>query len=71
MPDLKNITVNGVPLEIVVREADRVERQDDDAKEIAKMRIIARPHFATRSFRNHSGAKSGKCRVIYSAGGAR
>lgn len=65
---LENITVNGVPLADVIREADRTERLTEEQKEQARMRLVARPHFATRSFRNHSGTRSGKCRVIMAAG---
>lgn len=67
MSDLTNITVNGVPLEKIIRQADRAERMTSDEREIATMKVISRVHFATNSFRNHSGTRSGRGRVIYSA----
>lgn len=70
MSDLSNITVNGVPLSNVIREADRAERMSCDEKEISRMRVIARPHYATSGIRNHSGCKSGPVRVLYSAAAA-
>lgn len=72
MSDLSNITINGVPLEKVLdgqhREEIRNQRQDVQ-KEISF--IVARSRStSTSSFRNHSGTRTGRGRVIFSAGGS-
>jgi hypothetical protein len=74
MANLKNITVNGVPLEKVIAEALGEEYRSHHNAEVKEMAVLAsmsRPS-ATHVFRNHSGARSGRGRVIYSAslGGA-
>lgn len=59
---LENITVNGVPLQAVVA--------IEIAKEVhsfTKPDVKVKTHIVTRRVRNHSGARSGRCRIIYSA----
>ena len=63
----ENISVNGIPLEQIVDQADRKEKLDFRAQELQVMGRTIRAHSSSNTFRNHSGAKSGKGRVIYSA----
>lgn len=67
--DLSNITVNGLPLTSVLEAQRKLslslqakqERNDSEVK-------FHRP-IVTRGIRNHSGSRSGRVRIIYSAGG--
>ncbi len=70
VPDLRNITMNGVPLQVVVDEEVRGEIKTHHAAEVREMNFVKRVHIPTSSFRNHSGSRSGKGRVIFHRGGA-
>jgi len=63
----EGITINGVPLAKVVDGEDRKEKLDFRAAEIQIMGKTIRAHSSTKNFRNHSGAKTGKGRVVFSA----
>lgn len=66
--DLKNITVNGVPVEMVIDEALRVEYRSHRNDELREMSMLAkRPVSSKRNIKNHSGARTSRGRVIYSA----
>lgn len=70
--DLKNITFNGVPLEIIIDEEIREEIRSNHQKEVVSLGFVvarSRTH-STSVFRNHSGARTSRGRVIFSAGGA-
>src|ERR1700722_19515208 len=74
MEKFKNITVNGVPLASVVAEEVGAEYRFHHTAEVNAMKFVAtysKSHNSA-SFRNHSGARTGRGRVIYSAsvGGA-
>lgn len=60
---LENITVNGVPLKQFVAVAITNEIQS-----VAKTenRFRKNPVASNSRVRNHSGARSGRCRIIYS-----
>jgi len=61
----EGITVNGVALAEVVDAEDRKEKQDFRAQEITIMGKTIRAHATTNKFKNHSGAKTGKGRVLF------
>ena len=67
--NLKNITVNGVPLKIYVDEEAKQEIRSQHSVEVGSLNRGIKPHIITSSVRNHSGARSSHGRVIYSAGG--
>jgi hypothetical protein len=66
--DLSNITVNGVPLEIVVDQEHRSEINHHQQYEMRNLAHATRSHIVSKNNRNISGSRSGKCRVIMSAG---
>lgn len=67
MKDLRNITVNGVPLENVLAEETVREFKSAHADTVAQLNVFKRIHNSTATFRNHSRARSGKGRVIFAA----
>jgi hypothetical protein len=68
MPDLSNITVNGVPLKVYVDEEVRDEIQSHRNFEVGTLAKTTRTHITSKNQKNISGARSGKCRVIMQAG---
>ncbi len=67
-----HVTVEGVPLEEVIAEEVAEEYRTHQMKEIKNMAVLvamSRSN-ATAKLRNHSGARTGRGRVIYTAGGA-
>jgi len=67
MADLKNITVNGVPLERVIEEEIRAEYRNHRNEEVDGMaRLVAMSKSSIRS-RSHniSGARTGRGRVLF------
>lgn len=65
VPDLRNITVNGIPLKIYVDEEIKTEIQTNYQQSVADLSFVKQVHI-TSKFRNTSGSRSGKGRVIYS-----
>lgn len=66
---LENITLNGVPLKDALHNL-RVRNTKPMTEEEHQRRVVrSARRFSTSSIRNHSGSRSGKCRVIFSAGG--
>jgi len=63
----EGITINGIPLAAIVDAKDRVEKQDFRQQEITIRGKTIRAHATTKSFKNHSGAKTGKGRVVFCA----
>lgn len=68
MKDLSNITVNGQPLQQYVNAEIAVEANRVRNEYVAEKRGH-RPSCGSK-FRNVSGSRSGRGRVIFSAGGA-
>lgn len=66
--NLDNITVNGVPLKVVIDEAVGTEIRTHHADEVRELNFVKRIHIPSAAFRNHSGARSGKGRVIFHRG---
>lgn len=69
--NLANITLNGMPLERVLEAEHRAEisaHRKEETKSIGHIVAHSRP-IISRSLRNHSGSRSGKGRVIFSARG--
>ena len=66
--DLSNITVNGVPLAVVVDKEIRSEINQHQQYEVGTLARSTRTHIVSKSTKNISGARSGRCRVIMSAG---
>ena len=66
--DLSNITVNGVPLAVVVDQEHRSEINHHQQYELKNLAHATRSHIVSKSTKNISGSRSGKCRVIMSAG---
>lgn len=64
------VTVNGISVEEVIAEELRDEIQTHRTKEIGTTARAIRSHIVTTGIRNHSGARSSKGRVIYSAAAA-
>jgi len=64
-----HVSVNGVPVEKVIDEALRAEYRSLHQAEVSSMAFIAAmsKSNATARARNHSGARSGRGRVIFSA----
>lgn len=62
---LENITVNGVPLKQFVAAELAVEIHQVKQTENRFKKASVAP---ARKIRNHSGARSGKCRILYSKG---
>ena len=60
---LENITVNGVPLQqfVAVEVANEIQQVKKTENRFRKNPVA--PSFRIR---NHSGARSGRCRIIYS-----
>ena len=58
------VTVNGRPLAEYISEERGKEVREFRAGEVKPVRA----HIVTKRIRNHSGARSGKCRVIFSKG---
>jgi hypothetical protein len=69
--DVGNCTLNGVPLEKVFVEETVNEMKSTHEKTVAALAFVVAKsrHIVSQHVRNHSGARSGKCRVIFSAGG--
>ena len=65
---LEGITVNGIPLKVVVDQEDRNEKQEFRAMEISIMGKTVRTHITTKRSANHSGARSGRCRILVQNG---
>lgn len=65
MPDLSNITVNGVSLEKVIDEETREEIKTHHQEEVRSMSYVKKLHTVSRRW-NNSGARSGKVRIIFS-----
>lgn len=70
MPDLSNITINGMPLEKMIDESIREEIRSNHQQEVVSISFVVSKSRSnsTSSFRNHSGAKSGRGRVIMANG---
>ena len=67
MSDLRNITLNGIPLTFIVKQQITNEINDHRKSEI---RAVGWHQPASGSkFRNTSHTRSGKGRIIFSAGG--
>ena len=58
------VTVNGKPLSEYISEERGKEIREFRRSEVAPVRS----HIVTKRIRNHSGARSGKCRIIFSKG---
>jgi hypothetical protein len=67
MSNLSNITLNGQPLEIALRSVNRLNSSRQDTEKPIEFIVAHSRPIVSRSFRNTSGARSGKGRVIYSA----
>lgn len=66
---LENVTVNGVPLALVLDKQDRVEKHDFRKQELLGMGRVVRPHGATkRNWSVQSGSRSGRGRVLMQNG---
>ena len=67
-----NVTVNGVPVEVIVDDEIRDEININRVSEVVAVKHSIAPHIITKKIRNTSGCRSGRGRVIYSvnAGGA-
>lgn len=66
--DLTGITVNGVSLKVVVDQQDRDEKLEFRQQEIQIMGKTIRAHIGTKRSGNHSGARSGRCRILVQNG---
>ena len=66
--NLEGITVNGVPLKVVVDEMDRDEKQEFRTQELRVMGKTIRVHVKTKGVRNHSGSRTSKGRVLVQNG---
>jgi len=69
-----HVTLEGVPVEKVIDEALRAEyrsHRDEEVNNMARIVAMSRSNIINK-IRNHSGSRSGRGRVIYSAalGGA-
>lgn len=64
------VTVNGISVEEVIAEEVADEIQTSRSHEIGTAQRAIRSHIITTKIRNHSGARSSKGRVIYSAAAA-
>lgn len=69
MANQVHVTVNGVPVEKVIDEEIRAEYRSHRSDEVKAMSTLVASgrKFASRVFRNHSRARTGRGRVIYSA----
>ena len=60
------VTVNGVPVAQVIDEEIREEITIHRESEIKSMGFVKRLHIPTTAFRNHSGSRTSRGRIIYS-----
>jgi len=60
------VTVNGLPLNQYTQYIQPKTKLAPSSEEL--LRRSVRVHTSTSSFRNHSGARSSRGRIIYSAG---
>lgn len=69
MPDPKFVvSVNGQPLRQVIAEEIRVEANRQMNYEVQQLSRTVHSHIISSRMSNHSGARSGRGRVIYSRG---
>ena len=72
IPDLRNITVNGIPLKVIVDDQIKEEIRSSHDLEVKSMGYVKILHIPTKRIGNTSGSRSGRGRIIYSraVGGA-
>lgn len=64
------VTINGTPWQKVVSQEVTDEIQTHRMSEVCTVQRSIRSHIITTGIRNHSGARSSKGRIIYSAAAA-